>query len=221
MTEPKLSGSQPQHVSNSEPLTRRPIMSPIRHMLFALSLVVSGVAVTAPAASAQGATVVMIDEGRLLGESKAGKDIQTKLKNLETQMKNELEPIRATLETDGKALQTKVEGKTREAVAADTALVGQLTAYQKRAQEFAQKQQIVSKEFQLTERQALIDFNKAIEPALMEVVNEKKAQIVMSKAQVIYSADTVDVTPLVITKLDAKTPTIAVSRQRLPAQPAQ
>ncbi len=196
-------------------------MSPIRHMLFALSLVVSGVAVTAPAASAQGATVVMIDEGRLLGESKAGKDIQTKLKNLETQMKNELEPIRATLETDGKALQTKVEGKTREAVAADTALVGQLTAYQKRAQEFAQKQQIVSKEFQLTERQALIDFNKAIEPALMEVVNEKKAQIVMSKAQVIYSADTVDVTPLVITKLDAKTPTIAVSRQRLPAQPAQ
>ncbi len=196
-------------------------MSPIKHMLFALSLVVSGVAVAAPAASAQGTTVVMIDEGRLLGESKAGKDIQTKLKNLETQMKNELEPIRATLETDGKALQTKVEGKTREAIAADTAIMGQLTAYQKRAQEFAQKQQIVSKEFQLTERQALIDFNKAIEPALMEVVNEKKAQIVMSKAQVIFSADTVDVTPLVISKLDAKTPTIAVSRQRLPAQPAQ
>ena len=196
-------------------------MSPIKHMLFALSLVVSGVAVAAPAASAQGTTVVMIDEGRLLGESKAGKDIQTKLKNLETQMKNELEPIRATLETDGKALQTKVEGKTREAIAADTAIMGQLTAYQKRAQEFAQKQQVVSKEFQLTERQALIDFNKAIEPALMEVVNEKKAQIVMSKGQVIFSSDTVDVTPLVISKLDAKTPTIAVSRQRLPAQPAQ
>ncbi len=196
-------------------------MSPIKHMLVALSLVVSGVAFAAPAASAQGTTVVMIDEGRLISESKAGKDIQTKLKNLETQMKNELEPIRATLETDGKALQPKVEGKTREAIAADTALVAQLTAYQKRAQEFAQKQQIVSKEFQLTERQALIDFNKAIEPALMEVVNEKKAQVVMSKTQVIFSADVVDVTPLVIGKLDAKTPTIAVSRQRLPAQPAQ
>ena len=196
-------------------------MSLIKHMLFALSLVVSGVAVAAPAASAQATTVVMIDEGRLLGESKAGKDIQTKLKNLETQMKNELEPIRATLETDGKALQTKVEGKTREAIAADTAIMGQLTAYQKRAQEFAQKQQIISQEFQLTERKALIDFNKAIEPALMEVVTEKKAQIVMSKTQVIFSADLVDVTPLVISKLDAKTPTIAVSRQRLPAQPAQ
>ncbi|MFH1518805.1 MAG: OmpH family outer membrane protein [Pseudomonadota bacterium] len=196
-------------------------MSPLKHMLVALSLMVTGAAVAVPAAVAQGTTVVMIDEGRLLTESKAGKDIQTKLSSLETQMKNELEPTRATLETDGKALQTKIEGKTREAVAADTALVAQLTAYQKRANEFAQKRQIVSQEFQLTERKALVDFNRAIEPALMEVVNEKKAQVVMSKGQVIYSADTVDVTGLVISKLDAKTPTIAVTRQRVPAQPAQ
>ncbi|MEQ8299184.1 MAG: OmpH family outer membrane protein [Hyphomonas sp.] len=196
-------------------------MSPIKHMLVALSLMVTGAAVAVPAAAAQGTTVVMIDEARLLTESKAGKDIQTKLSSLETQMKNELEPTRATLETDGKALQTKIEGKTREAVAADTALVAQLTAYQKRANDFAQKRQVVSQEFQLTERKALVDFNRAIEPALMEVVNEKKAQIVMSKGQVIYSADTVDVTALVISKLDAKTPTIAVSRQRVPAQPAQ
>ncbi|KJS37757.1 MAG: hypothetical protein VR74_07720 [Hyphomonas sp. BRH_c22] len=196
-------------------------MSPLKHMLVALSLMVTGAAVAVPAAAAQGTTVVMIDEGRLLTESKAGKDIQTKLSSLETQMKNELEPTRATLETDGKALQTKIEGKTREAVAADTALVAQLTAYQKRANEFAQKRQIVSQEFQLTERKALVDFNRAIEPALMEVVNEKKAQVVMSKGQVIYSADTVDVTGLVISKLDAKTPTIAVTRQRVPAQPAQ
>jgi len=196
-------------------------MSPFKHMLVALSLLVTGAAVAVPAAAAQGTTVVMIDEARLLTDSKAGKDIQTKLSSLETQMKNELEPTRATLETDGKALQTKIEGKTREAVAADTALVAQLTAYQKRANDFAQKRQIVSQEFQLTERKALVDFNRAIEPALMEVVNEKKAQIVMSKGQVIYSADTVDVTALVISKLDAKTPTIAVSRQRVPAQPAQ
>ncbi|MEH6410733.1 MAG: OmpH family outer membrane protein [Hyphomonas sp.] len=196
-------------------------MSPLKHMLVALSLMVTGAAVAVPAATAQGTTVVMIDEGRLLTESKAGKDIQTKLSSLETQMKNELEPTRATLETDGKALQTKIEGKTREAVAADTALVAQLTAYQKRANEFAQKRQIVSQEFQLTERKALVDFNRAIEPALMEVVTEKKAQVVMSKGQVIFSADTVDVTGLVISKLDAKTPTIAVTRQRVPAQPAQ
>jgi Skp family chaperone for outer membrane proteins len=196
-------------------------MSPFKHILVALSLIVTGAGVAVPAAAAQGTIVVMVDEGRLLTESKAGKDIQTKLSSLETQMKNELEPARATLETDGKALQTKIEGKTREAVAADTALVAQLTAYQKRANEFAQKRQIVSQEFQLTERKALVDFNRAIEPALMEVVNEKKAQVVMSKGQVIYSADTVDVTALVITKLDARTPTIAVTRQRVPAQPAQ
>ena len=196
-------------------------MSPIKYALIAVALTFSGLAVAAPAASAQGTVVVTIDEGRILGDSKAGKDIQTKLKNIETQIKNELEPTRKSLETEGKALQTKLEGKTREAITADAALVSQLTAYQKKANEFAQKRQVVSQEFSLTERQALIDINKAIEPVLMEVVNEKKAQIVMSKGQVIYSADAIDVTALVISKLDAKTPTITVTRQRAPAQPAQ
>ena len=81
--------------------------------------------------------------------------------------------------------------------------------------------QTVSQEFQLTERAALIEFNKAIEPVLMEVVKEKNAQVVMSKSQVIYSSDAIDVSAAVISKLDAKTPTITVTRQRAPAQPAQ
>jgi outer membrane protein len=178
----------------------------------------SSAALVAPTASAQGTVVITIDEGSILSQSKAGKDIQTKLKNIETQMKNELEPTRKSLETEGKALQTKVEGKTREAIAADAALVAELTAYQTKAATYGQKRQVASQEFQLTERQALIDFNKAIEPVLMEVVNEKKAQVVLAKSQLIYSTDAVDVTPLVISKLDATTPTVAVTRQRVPAQ---
>ena len=67
-------------------------MSPIKNMLFALSLVVSAAAVVAPAASAQGTTIVMIDEGRILSDSKAGKDIQTKLKNLERQTARHFRP---------------------------------------------------------------------------------------------------------------------------------
>ena len=55
----------------------------------------------------------------------------------------------------------------------------------------------------------------------MDVVKEKNAQVVMSKSQVIYSTDAIDVSAAVISKLDAKTPTITVTRQRAPAQPAQ
>ena len=76
----------------------------------------------------------------------------------------------------------------------------------------------MSQEFANAERQAFIDFNTALEPVLMEVVREKNAQVVMSRRAVIYSADAVDVSDLVISKLDAKTPTINVQRKPLPVQ---
>ncbi len=197
-------------------------MTSLKSALTALAFALTASAVIAPTAVAQATTVITIDEGRILRDSRAGKDIQAKLKNIETQINGELEPTRKTLETEGKALQTQLQGKTREAVAADAALVAKLQAYQQKANDFGQKTAIVSQEFGLTEQKALGDFNKALEPVLLEVVKEKNAQLVVSKGQVVFSADAIDATPLIISKLDARTPTIAVTRQRAPAPaPAQ
>jgi outer membrane protein len=52
-------------------------------------------------------------------------------------------------------------------------------------------------------------------------VSEKNAQIVLSKSALIYGVDSVDVSALVISKLDATTPTLSVVRKRIPDQPAQ
>lgn len=195
-------------------------MNHIKSAFAALAFAITASTVIAPVAVAQAAVVITIDEGRILRDSRAGKDIQAKLKNIETQINGELDPTRQSLETEGKALQGKLQGKTREAIAADAALVAQLQAYQKKANDFGQKTNVLSQEFGLTEQKALIDFNKALEPVLLEVVKEKNAQLVVSKSQVVFSADSIDATGLVISKLDARTPTIAVTRQRAPA-PAQ
>ncbi|MBY9067582.1 OmpH family outer membrane protein [Hyphomonas sp. WL0036] len=172
-------------------------------------------------AQAQGTTVMVIDDMQILRDSKAGKDIQKKLQNIETQINNELEPTRKSLEDEAKALQPKLEGKTREAIAADTALVSQLGAFQKKSNDFNQKRAIAAREFSMTEEKAIVDFNKALEPVLMEVIREKGAQVVLLKSQAVFSADTVDASSAIITKLDAKTPAIAVTRQKLPAAAPQ
>lgn len=195
-------------------------MSHLKKLLLAFAFLVTGAAVTAPAASAQGTTVIAIDEVKILRESKAGKDMATKLDNIEKQMNNELAPTRASLQTEGKALDAKLAGKSRAEVNADAALVTELNAYQKKANEFANKANKFSQEFSLTERVALAQFNKALEPVLLQVIQEKKAQVVISKSAVIYSADTIDATTDLITKLDAATPTLAVTRQKIPDQPA-
>lgn len=175
------------------------------------------IAISGISAFAQGTNVVVIDDVRILRESKAGQDIQRKLQNIETQINNELEPSRKALETEAKTIEPKLQGKSREDIGADTALVNQLAAFQQKQQELAQKRNVAAREFAMTEEKALIDFNTALEPALKELIAEKNAQVVLMKSQVVFSADTVDGTASLIQKLDAKTPAIAVTRQRIPA----
>jgi outer membrane protein len=192
-------------------------MIKIKSVFMAIALVIAPVIVSAPIASAQGTVVMVIDEGQILGNSKAGKDMFTKLKNIENQINVELKTPRDALEADRKTLATKLEGKTQEAVMADAALVTQIENFQKKANEFAAKRQMLSQEYAATEQKALVDFNKALEPVLLEVVKEKGAQLVMSKGQAVFSADAIDGSPAIIAKLDQKTPAITVVRQRAPA----
>lgn len=191
-------------------------MSLLKKLMLAAVVAVAPVVATAPAAAAQ-TTVIVIDEAKILRDSKAGKHIKAELDKLEKSMENELKPTATQLETDGKSIQTSVQGKTREQVAGDAALVSRIEGYQKKAGEFAQKRGKVAQEFALTERKALVDFNAALEPVLKDVVAEKKADIVLSRNQVVFGGPTVDATASVISKLDARTPTISVTRQRIPA----
>lgn len=194
-------------------------MSFFRNLIAATLFAATVSFAAAQPASAQGTTIMVIDDIQILQGSKAGQDIQKKLQNIETQINNELEPSRKSLEDEAKALQPKLEGKTREAIAADTALVSQLGAFQQKNTEFNQKRAVAAREFAMTEEKAIVDFNKALEPVLMEVVREKNAQVVLLKSQAVFSSDAVDATSAVIQKLDAKTPAIAVTRQKMPAAP--
>jgi Skp family chaperone for outer membrane proteins len=194
-------------------------MTQLRMLVAALLLAMTLSTTFAQASFAQGTVVMIIDEGRILTDSKAGKDLFTKLKNIETQINNELKVPRDALEADRTSLAAQVDGKTREAIVADTALVAKIEAFQTKANEFAQKRSILSQEYAATEQKAFVDFNTALEPVLLEVVKEKGAQIVLSKSQAVFSADTVDGTPAIVSKLDVRTPSITVVRQRAPAAP--
>ncbi len=192
-------------------------MIKLKSILTAFMLAIAASFAAAPTALAQGTVIMVIDEGRILTDSKAAKDMFTKLKNIETQINTELKPSRDTLEAQRVALAGKVQGKTPEVISADAALVTEIQAFQAKSNEFAQKRNILSQEYAATEQQALIDLNKALEPVLLEVVKEKNIQVVLSKSQTLFAADAVDGSAAVIAKLDVKTPAINVVRVRAPA----
>lgn len=196
-------------------------MSLIKSFLVALAMTFSAATVMAPIAAAQGTTVVVIDQRKILADSLAGKDIANKLKNISDQVNRELKPTGDSLNSEGKTLQSRLNGKTEQQVAADTALVNSLQSFQRKSNEFARKRQIAAAEMEMTQRKALADFANALRPVILEVVREKNAKIVLDRSQTQYVDPTFDSTSLVISKLDAKTKTISVTRQKLPIAPNQ
>ncbi|MEL6473770.1 MAG: OmpH family outer membrane protein [Pseudomonadota bacterium] len=176
--------------------------------------------VFAAPALAQGTKIVVIDQARIMRDSKAGNDIRTKVTNIENQMKSELQPTATQLETQGKALQAKTANMTPEAQQADTALRTEFQAFLQKRQQYEQDRGIRAQELALTERKAWNTFFQSLQPVLQEVVNENGADIMMDRSEVVFSSPSVDVTGSVISKLDAKTPTVAVTRERMPQQQA-
>ena len=200
-------------------------MSPIKSILAAFIVGISGVSVAAPVASAEATTVVVINRTKIMRDSKAGQDVIAKVTAIETQMNAELKPKGDAYTSARDALLSKFEGQTRAQIEANVRADQTLLAEDKRVAELrndaAIAQRIAAAELELTERKAWTDFYTALRPVLQEVVDESGADIMLYSSNVVYGGADVDVTDLTIEKLDAATPTIEVVRQKLPEQPAQ
>ena len=192
----------------------------VKTLLAAFALAIASVTTAAPAV-AQGTKIVVVDQARVLNESRAGKDIRTKIDTIENEMKRELEPTAQTLETMGKSLEAKTANMTPEAMRSDEALRTEAQNYQTKLVELSQQRDKRATELAITERKATIAFSQALKPVLDQVMSENSAQIMMSASDVMIALPATDVTDTVIQKLDAQSPTIAVTRERLPEQAQQ
>lgn len=196
-------------------------MFPVKSIIAALAIAVSAPFTMATTAHAQGTNVIVIDRTQILTQSKAGLDVATKIQGIESSMQAELQPTASQLQTEGNAIEAKTANMTPEAMRADAALKTEVENYARKAAEFNRNRQIAAQELALTERKALIDLNNALVPILREVVAENNANVILDRSAVIFTDEATDKTASVIAKLDAATPTIAVTRQKLPTQPAQ
>jgi len=196
-------------------------MASIKKLFVAFALVFTSVSVVAPVAAAQGTTVVVIDQRKIMRDSRAGKDIQTKMKSIEDQIKRELDTTARALQSEGQSIEARTKDMTPQAVAADPTLKGQVESFYQKAGEFNRTRQIRQSELAITERKAWSEFFKALQPVLQEVVNEKGAQMMLDRSSTVYANPSLDATATVIGKLDAATPTINVVRERLPTTPQQ
>ena len=176
-----------------------------------LALSVIGSAAVAQTAS----PVLVVNMQQVVATSEAGKDMNKKLEAIANTMKAELTPEENAITAEIKRLE-----QTPAAQLQSDTFIKQRDALNDRREKQAVKKQKIAVEFQATSEDALSKYNTAIQPVVKSLMAEKSATVLLDSSMVTYYEPAVDVTSTLITKLNASTKTINVTRKTLPAQGA-
>lgn len=162
-------------------------------------------------------TVLVVDTGKVYSDSQVGQHIERQMASMATTTKTQLEAQGSPLQTRGKSLMTQMDGKTREQIAGNPTLVSQLQQQQKDEQKLQQDAAIAQRELQIAKLKAVQLVDAKVSSIIKALVEERNADIVIDRANVIYGAPA-DITPDVLTRLNAQMKTVPVTRERLPRQ---
>jgi len=172
--------------------------------------------IASTAAFAQ-STVLVVDTAKVYAESQVGQHIERQIETMANTTKSQLEAQGAPLQTRGKSLMTQMDGKTREQIAGDASLVSQLQLQQKDEQKLQQDAAIAQREIQIAKLKAVQLVDAKVSSIIKKIVEERNADIVIDRANVIYGAPA-DITTDIVSRLNAQMKTVPVTREKLPRQ---
>jgi Skp family chaperone for outer membrane proteins len=157
--------------------------------------------------------VVVYDVNQLIVQSAAGADMRTKLSAISDQIRRELEPDQRQLQSELTAIRA-----TSVADAQAPAAQQRQESFQRLYAQFQQKQERLSAVMELTERNALGAFSQALAPILRATMLARNGLVALQTSNVDAYVPGIDITADLVTRLNAATRTIAVTRATLPTQ---
>jgi outer membrane protein len=149
-----------------------------------------------------------------VGTSTVGKYIGTRLQQIGSQANAELTGENAQLETDAKALDA------RRATLDQASLEKQAADIQIRNSALQRKAQLRERELQATEQKAVLRVQQEMEPLIRAAYQQKACSVLLQRNSVIIGNPAMDITPQVVTALNAKITQFAFDRERLDQQGA-
>jgi Skp family chaperone for outer membrane proteins len=189
----------------------------------ALAIATSASAQTAPAAAPAApaithgpaiAGVCILSNQRAVGTSAVGKAVNARLQTIIQQVQAELNGERTALENEAKAL----EGK--RATLAQDALEQQAAALQVKTNAWQRKAQLRQREVEATEQKATSRIFQELNIPVTQVYQTQKCSMLLDSESVLLANPAMDITPAVVTALDARIKTLTFDRERLDQAPA-
>lgn len=173
----------------------------------------------APAAAAAGADapiphIVVIDRNFIMQRSAPGRDMMAQTQNLtkaaETQFKKEEEALTA----EAGQLQQQM------AIMAADVRAQKEKDFLSKQQAFQDRLQKRQTEIQAGFTKAAQQLERALEPILQQVMRERGANMVLDRQSVIIAASDIDITPIVVQRLDKALPKVKVELTAVAANTA-
>lgn len=191
-------------------------MKTLAYGAFALTLLFAGQA----AAQAQGPAnpgpvipgVCVFHNERLLAQSTVGQSVQTGMRTLSQQVSGELEPYAQSIQAEITALE-QGRGTIPEQEFAQRS-----QALQQRIAEARQLEAQRQQELEYTLNMQLRAIAQATDPILVAVYQERGCGLLLSREAVIEMNPAMDITDVVIQRLNAALPSLSFSRMAPPVQ---
>jgi outer membrane protein len=144
-----------------------------------------------------------------IGASSVGHYVEGRMQQIVAQVNAELNGEKASLDTDAKAL----DG--RRATLDQSSFEQQASAIQVRANGLQRKAQLRDREVSATEQKAVGRIGQEMEPLIRQVYQQKSCSVLLQRTAVVIANPAMDITPQVITALNAKITQFPFDRERL------
>ena len=166
---------------------------------------------TAPA-MAQKSDVLVMNQAKVVANSKAGQSIQAQLQTIGQAAQTQLQGEGQKLQTEGAQPQQTMESLSKEDLAK------RVQALQVKEAGVQRLAQIRQAEVAQAEAAALSELSTALEPIVKKIMKKRKAKLVVRRSDVAVMDDAVDITDEVIAELDKQLTTVKVTKPDLIAQ---
>jgi outer membrane protein len=144
-----------------------------------------------------------------IGGSTVGKYVQTRLQQIGTTVQSELTAEQTAITNEAKTLDAQ------KASLDQSAFDQKAAALQLRANALQRKAQLRDREMQATQQKALGRVGQELEPIIRTVYQQSKCSILFQRDAIVLANPAMDITPGVITGLNAKITQFAFDRERL------
>ena len=161
--------------------------------------------------AAPAARILIIDLRRAIAVSKVGQSIQSQVNGLKQQAQGQLNSEAESLKRDRGQLEQQA------AILAGPVKAQKEAAWKARAQAFEKKVQDRGGLIQGGMLKANAQVEEALGPILQGIMQERQATVLLDRGAVLLAPNAIDVTGVVVQRLDMKMPSVKVDLAQLPA----